>query len=213
MKASSRNAEPVNLVAGFPDFMRRWARQDEANHSRIDFVISEGGNINIDTTAACNISLILTRWHPSFLSCIEPGVRELVDMLVARWDCVTYSSCEGHRATADEPARVRHVRMVSRSAAEHASLGVKLEQLVLLTNAASAGDNVVVVWQEATVCSTHGLEAPGLDLVFAPRSEIGLLYWRDLESAYRLAVAHVRDGQPAGERDLGGGQDRRGHAR
>lgn len=44
-------------------------------------------------------SAIYARTDPRFLAAIEPGIRELVLTVIEQLDCITYSSCEGHRTT------------------------------------------------------------------------------------------------------------------
>jgi hypothetical protein len=182
----------VNRVDGLIDFLRRWDHKGELNCQELRFAVADGGNINLQATPECSESLLLTRWHPSFAASIEAGVRELVMRLVTEWDCVTYSSCEGHRSSAHIPARVRHVRMVSRSKAEHLRLGTLLNRLVDMTNADVGDQDVLLAWKHSIILADQGLEAPGLDLIFEPQSSKESLYWRSLDASYQKCLLHLR---------------------
>jgi hypothetical protein len=185
------NFETVNRIGDLMGFLRRWEDRDELNRALVPLAIADEGNINLHGTSEFSESLLLTRWHPSFESCVEAGVRELVMQLVTDWDCVTYSSCEGHRSSPVVPARVRHVRLLPRSRAEHEQLARMLTQLVALSNDGAADADVGVTWKESVVRSGRSLEAPGFDLVFEPRTTDERTYWQALELPYRRCLAHV----------------------
>ncbi len=203
MLASPPGFERVNRVDGLVDFLRRWERRDELAREELEFAVSSVGNINRDAAPACSESWLLTRWHPSFADSVEAGVRELVLRLVIDWDCVTYSSCEGHRSTAQVPARVRHVRMVSLDRAAHTRLERRLARLVDATNAGLEGPGVRLRVAPSVVDSDDDLQAPGLDLIFEPESADESRYWERLEPAYQRCLAHLGD-----VHDASGGVDR-----
>lgn len=191
MLSHAQSFENVNHVDGLVDFLRRWEHRDELKCKELQFAVADGGNINLRGTSECSESLLLTRWHPSFTACVEAGVRELVIRLVTDWDCVTYSSCEGHRSSVYVPARVRHVRMVSRSRAEHLRLGTMLKRLVDMTNAEVDGPGVLLVLKHSAILADKGLEAPGLDLIFEPQSGDERLYWELLDASYQRCLLHI----------------------
>jgi hypothetical protein len=191
MTAHEHALESINRVHGLIDFLRRWDHKGELRCGELRFAVADGGNINLEGTAECNESLVLTRWHPSFSASIEAGVRDLVMRLVTDWDCVTYSSCEGHRSSAHIPARARHVRMVSRSKAEHLRLGTMLNRLVEMTNADVAEPGVLLAWKPTVILADEGLEAPGLDLIFELQSANESLYWSLLDVSYQRCLWHL----------------------
>lgn len=196
MPSDARGLENVNRVDGLVEFLRRWERRDELNCKKLEFAVANGGNINLQATSESSESLLFTRWHPSFAASVEAGVRELVIRLVTDWDCVTYSSCEGHRSTVSVPARVRHVRMIPRSRAEHLRLTTMLNRLVAMTNADIDDPAVLLTWKHATVLADDGLEAPGFDLIFEPQSDDEQLYWKFLDTTYQkclLCIGQVSD--------------------
>lgn len=183
----------VNYVQGLMDFLIRWEQGDESSHcDPVDFAVSDIGNINLSGTPECYTSYLLTRWHPSFESSIEPGIRELVVGLIDAWDCVTYSCCEGHPANGSVPARLRHVRLIARSPSEHQRLVHLLERLAAVTNENMPHSAVRLRVSRTVVAAEDGLEAPGLDLLFEPDICDNAEYVGELEPVYRECLLHVR---------------------
>lgn len=191
MSSHTQAFESVNRVDGLINFLYRWDHKEELTYKELRFAVAAGGNINLQVTSECNESFLLTRWHPSFAASLEAGVRELVMRLVTEWDCVTYSSCEGHRSIAQVPARVRHVRMVSRSRAEHLRLRSSLSRLVDSTNADLGNPCVRLTLKPSVILAEEGLEAPGLDLIFEPQSGDERLYWRFLDASYQKCILQL----------------------
>lgn len=191
MSSHEQPFESVNRVDGLINFLHRWNHKGELGCRELQFTVTGGGNINLQGTSECNESFLLTRWHPSFADSLEAGVRELVMRLVTKWDCVTYSSCEGHRSIAPVPARVRHVRMVSRSRVEHLRLGSLLSQLVDATNADLWDPAVRLACKPSVILAEEGLEAPGLDLIFEPQSDDESLYWKFLDASYQRCLLQL----------------------
>jgi hypothetical protein len=187
-------APEVNEVDGLVDFLRRWQSREEENRAAVPLRTSENGNINVEGSPQSYSSAIFTRWHASFTDSLEPGVRELVLALIEAWDCITYSSCEGHRSIAGTPWRPRHVRMASRSSAEDQRIGSALDQLVTRTNAPHCGGpGPVLVQRRSTIVGDAGLEMPGWDLVFASTSSDEDGYWASLEPVYRTCLLAVEE--------------------
>lgn len=193
MRAYPPGFESVNRVRDLLGFLRRWENRDELTSEPLPLAVAAEGNINLHGTARFSESLLLSRWHPSFAACVEPGVRELVMRLVSEWDCVTYSSCEGHPSSRDAPARVRHVRLLARSEAEHTRLSTMLARLADLSSTGAGEYGVLVTRRHSVVRSSEGLQAPGLDLVFEPRSADEGSYWELLNPCYRRCLSHVGD--------------------
>jgi hypothetical protein len=186
----------VNYVQGLVEFLVRWDRHDESSRTDpLDFAVSGNGNINLSGTSECCASYLLTRWHPSFESSIEPGVRALVLALVDAWDCVTYSSCEGHPADGSSPPRLRHVRLIARSSEEHQRLWHRLEQLAAATNDSLPVSPVRLGVAPSIVTTEDGLQAPGLDLVFEPHGCDQAEYAEALPPFYEEGLRHVKESQ------------------
>jgi hypothetical protein len=175
------------------DFLARWDRRDESRLDRLPLAVSGKGNINLAGSDAGVMSYLLTRWHPSFEDSIEPGVRALVVQLIRTWDCVTYSSCQGHKAAGMVPARVRHVRLIARSRPEHEQLAGRLQRLAMLTNAQVSGSTVGVAVAPTVVSSEDGVEALGLDLLFEPRGCDEDGYAEAIEAVYEACLRQLRE--------------------
>jgi hypothetical protein len=194
MPFHSQGSKNVNRVEGLVDFLRRWDDREELTSREIEFTVAQGGNINLQASFESSQSHLLTRWHPSFAASIEAGVRELVKRLVTDWDCVTYSSCEGHRSTTHVPMRVRNVRMLPRSKAEHLRLAAMLDRLANTTNAGLRDPAVRLTWQHSVLQAEGGLKAPGLDLIFEPQTSDEPTSWQVLDACYQACLRHVRRG-------------------
>lgn len=194
---------PLNDVRGLLGFLRRWDDRTEAGQQLPQQLKRSGvGNINLRGSADCYHSYLLTRWHPSFELVIEPGVRDLVIALVRHWDCVTYTSCEGHPAQGSVPMRPRHVGLVARSSSEYARLDRLLRTLVDLTNGGSDRGSVRLRLLHRVIIADEDLRAPGLDLLF-DYTAAGLRTRREdhasrasceeLECLYEKCLSHVAE--------------------
>jgi uncharacterized protein len=89
--------------------------------------ISESGEL--DEPSAFS----LTPSHPQFLECIEEGVRDLVMVLIENLNCVTYSSCQGHKLPDGGGVRPRNVGVLCRDQAEQVFLHEFLERIVTIS--------------------------------------------------------------------------------
>lgn len=188
------NPDPdSNRAVGYAGFLRRWQNQQEAGNRELAFAAGAGGNINFTGRDDCSSSHMLTRWHPSFLASIEPGVRDLVQRLVERWDCVTYSSCEGHHSTSAEPMRPRNVRLGSRSALEHTTLIMRFDALCRGVSPTPGNGAVALQCRESSLHLGDGLEAPSLDLVFARASGDEAAYWLEIDVVYQATLISIDD--------------------
>ncbi|MCC8969772.1 hypothetical protein [Bradyrhizobium brasilense] len=73
-------------------------------------------------------SAIYARSDPRFLAAIEPGIRPLVLAVIEHLDCITYSSCEGHR-TADGHVQVgQHVDIFAADLNAQENLAQRLDR-------------------------------------------------------------------------------------
>ena len=185
-------ANPDNVIVGYAAFLHRWINREEADSRRVPTVRGQNGNRNFTGEAESHSSYLLTRWHPSFFDCLEPGVRELVEGLIESWNCITYSSCEGHCSTKHQPLRTRCVRLLTTSFISHKGIVARAQNLCSEVNNASADARVVLVSSQASISLAEGFEAPGVDLNFVPTTTEETDYWKDLEFAYRNAIEAVK---------------------
>ncbi|GMV17879.1 MAG: hypothetical protein HS104_30155 [Polyangiaceae bacterium] len=128
-----------NAIQGLEAFIEAWDASPPAPASSAAATTGESvgpdGQINLEGSATCQSAAIFVPSDPSFVGALEPGVRELCLELIGRLDCVTYSSCQGHRAA--EPGgryRRRHVGIVPRDQAEASRLEDALERVCSATN-------------------------------------------------------------------------------
>ena len=110
--------------------------------------------------------------------------------MVTEWDCVTYSSCEGHRSNTRAPPECAICEWL-RSRAENLRLRGTLDRLVEMTNADVNETGVLLSWKHSVIVGDEGLEAPGLDLIFEPQSDDERLYWKWLDASYSRCLEHV----------------------
>jgi hypothetical protein len=170
-----------NYVTDLGVFITRWNTHEEQQYPALDrVVVGVAGNINYTGEPACSSSLMLTRWHPNFSDVVEPGVRDLVAVLIERLDCITYSSCEGHPATETSEMRCRHVGIVARSRHE-------LERFKgVLVRAAEIGEErSVEVVAEVVQIESDGDDGIGIDVVFRPSSIDDFGYFDELGAVTR----------------------------
>jgi hypothetical protein len=152
---------------------------------------SELDNLNTDGTPNCRAGPVVTRWHPEFFSCIEEGVRDLVEVLVSRMDCITYSSCQGHPGVPGGViARERCVGIVPRDQAELESVLAVLEQAARNTNLEFHSQEVQIVLDRDALTS-DGSSRACIDVRFACLRDVNG-YFRELEPMYRHFLDELR---------------------
>ncbi|CAM2005473.1 hypothetical protein [Acanthopleuribacter pedis] len=111
-------------------FMKLWDQpltEDQAATLKAKAPMSQKrsafGNLNIEGTPFPSQSCLASRFHPDFVSVLEPGVIELVEAVGVHHNLITYTSCEGHHYHHPETANdERHVGILSRDKAEHAAV-------------------------------------------------------------------------------------------
>ena len=184
-----------NYIHGLLAFVERWhTRAEQTLPPSGALITGEAGNINIDGRPESHESLVMTRWHAEFAESLEPGVRELVLKLVSAWNCITYSSCEGHPTTPASGRRHRHVCILPRSATEYAALLAALTSLARTANA-DAGSSGARAKVLQCIVTGDGLEAPSLDLVFSSREgDDDDAYFADLEALYDAVLRALDTG-------------------
>lgn len=175
--------------------MSRW---DEAGLSATKeeraYRVCESGHINIAGTSACALAKAYTRWDAEFAEVIEPGVRQLVFRLIHTYDCITYSSCEGHNSAprACEPLSIRHVGIVPRDEAERRSLTKALEKAANAANRAAGSESVSIEVIQETLDS-EGTAWPCIEIQFKLLAGGCQEYFLELE---RLDLAFQQQLQP-----------------
>src|SRR5262249_18460259 len=96
-RSPMRRSPRINRISNMENFMRSWDDPAHPKNSRRAHLRQTSyGNINKTGIPGDYGTEILSRWHPQFDAALEPGVKEIVLILVRRFGWITYSSCEGH---------------------------------------------------------------------------------------------------------------------
>lgn len=131
-------------------------------------------------------ALIVSRWHPQFADYLEPGVRTLVCRLIDALDCITYSSCEGHRLNQNPPGfSLCHVGILPRDGDELARLKQILTRVAAAVNSADSRSKVRLA-VKSNVLTSEGPDHECIDLVFLAETDCADDYFRDLGPACEL---------------------------
>lgn len=89
--------ERINEITDLQSFIASWANPDsERNKNDVVIHKTEYGNINSTGEIGNYEGYALTKNHGQFLMSIEEGIRELVVLLIEKFNLITYTSCEGH---------------------------------------------------------------------------------------------------------------------
>jgi hypothetical protein len=177
----------MNYLSGLKAFIDAWD-DPFVEASETDRVLkSPQGNLNSEGTSECYGSPALTKYHRWFKKSIEPGVRDLTIALIQKFNCITYSSCQGHFSTADSVMRQRYVGMVPRTDTEYQALSEKLHKLANLTNSQLKNHSVQVVIYENTL-ESEGLVWRCLNLFFVSQFEDEARYFQEIEPVYQTVL-------------------------
>ena len=188
----------MNKFKNLRSFLRNWDASITESVVDAEVKVSLLGNINIAGTAANGSpSHTLTRNDPRFYSFIEPGIRGLVQALIEKFDCITYSSCEGHPSipgkTVFEP---RHVGMIPRDYEEYLVLHKSLIYLTACVNermcAPGSDHGVYIVTRIEPVESDDGDPLYGLDLYFYKLEDDEGKYFSEVNTATSMLTELVQ---------------------
>lgn len=185
-------------------FMRLWDRplSDEemqrlGEAAPISQIRSDFGNLNNTGAPFPADSCLASRFHPDFVSVIEPGVKELLLTIAIDHNLVTYTSCEGHdyRANEREPDE-RHVGVIPRDEAEMERAVKTFEAVGEQINRALEASSVEATLMAHTVSDGNRVY-PALDLYLSKKAQA---QWDDYfaqidDAAERLTVL-LREAEP-----------------
>lgn len=107
----------TNFLNNLDEFVAKWDNGDFASSNSVNEA-SDRGELNTDGTLGNTVAFVFTKNDPRFWTSVEPRVRALVKCMIQRFDCITYSSCEGHPASRDIPYKMRHVGILPRDDVE-----------------------------------------------------------------------------------------------
>ena len=180
-----------NRATGIAGFLDGW---DAPAPPSAGPEVSDDGNISVDGALATYVGHMIGRRHPDFGRFIEPGVRDLVDVLVDDLGLVTYSSCEGHRySSSDRAPGLRMVGVLPRSDGE-----LRLATVVLLAAIRKARRTLPTEVGARAIVTVDRLEGETpterwttVDLQFVPVGGWDH-YFADLDAVTSGVVAGVR---------------------
>ena len=186
-----------NAVAGLEAFLEEWDRKRSRAPARgaVDTgpdPKGPGGQINVEGSAICLSASIYVPDDPRFVDALEPGVRDLCMGLIEKLDCITYSSCEGHRSDEGGRFRPRHVGIVARDTEEAARLEAVLEGLCQRTNREHSELRVRVLLVVSQVAGDRG-EWPCFDLLFFSDPVSEREYFLETEVLGRSFAKNLRE--------------------
>jgi uncharacterized protein len=172
-----------NQLSGLRSFMQRWDCPSSSGAHAVEHRAGIGDQINLEGDAACVKATSYTRCERPFEYAIESGVRILVDHLIEHFNCITYSSCAGHRATLTSPQRVRHVGIVPRNDEEFERLRAILQECADIVNVTAPTDVRVRIARE--MLTDGGLCMPVLDVFFEPTGKASAeSYFSQVDAPY-----------------------------
>lgn len=132
------------------------------------------------------------QWHCQFEDAIEVGIKQLVLLLVNKFDWITYTSCEGHIYGHHSIHPVeRHVGLLSRSNAEKQAVIQVFQQLCSIIN---SHYRVYPIRLETLI---HSIESdgnlyPAIDLFFRKRRLVPWkIYFVKVDDIYKSALVEL----------------------
>jgi hypothetical protein len=184
----------VNYLGGVRGLLERWDRGGCGSGER-PVVAGASGNVNIHGSASETAAYIFAPHEPQFLGSLEPRIRPLVVALIDAMDCVTYSSCQGHRTTKHSPARPAAVGLLARHPDEGAYLHAVLSRLADRAMAGFLSREVGVRVTLGTLDSDNGPH-PCVDLQFVSTTGDEAAYFAAIDDAVALLTRLIVDARP-----------------
>ncbi len=177
-------------LSGIKEFIASW--DDPFVEEKEGEIIRESGegHINTDGTTACFNSPIFTRYHRKFKRSLEAGIRELATILILKFNCITYSSCQGHFSTPDAVMRQRYVGIIPRNDNEYQKVKKLLLDLAEQTNAQIPG-SCVRLWVDEDQVNSEDCSLPCLHLFFVGVDGDEKRYFTDVEIVYKKLLENL----------------------
>lgn len=189
------NFEGKNYLSNVKAFIANWDSGGALTDGRnAQHSVSVYGNINTSGAHDEKSAPILCPAHPKFFEVIEPGVHELVRILVSKFDLITYTSCEGHcYPEGIAECNERNVGILPRSNAELEQvidLFWHVEQSVEL----STRNEPVYFETVATVVESDDCKFPAVDVFFRKRETVPWKkYFAHVDQLYMRVITLLRD--------------------
>jgi uncharacterized protein len=180
----------LNVMRDVESFLAAW---DDAGHPyntrHVVLRSTAFGEVNDTGRPGTDSGKVLTRWHPSFPDALEPGVRELVLLLIERFGWITFSACEGHayEGLDVEPVE-RVVCLLPRDEAERVATIDRLAPALARVNGDGAARVRPALVAEVLRSKSSSARYPVLDLRFTRTPGTA---WPDYFSAVDRTYAAV----------------------
>jgi hypothetical protein len=185
----------VNHLGGMEEFLKQWDGEQSARPGALaPLCTSIWGHINLEGTPSCIEAAIFVKSHPQFDSALEPGVKQLVHELISLFDCVTYTSCQGHISAVDhsvteaDSVKPRHVGILPRNEAEHQQLFHLLSTAATHVNERMSVRSVWVAVRDQILTSEES-DVSCIDVVFADASRDAEDYFVHVDGVYQEFIA------------------------
>lgn len=193
-----------NSMRDVAEFLRRW-QDPSAIRVPVLLLTSPEGNINTVGLPGVQEADDLDPAHPQWREALEPGVRDLVEVCVSEWGCVTYDSCQGHAYTGASMAPVpRRVGILPRDAEEWAAVAAALCRVAAAVTARCPAPVRVLVGSDRLECQSGKDGRPVLDLSLEPAAGHGWGdYFAAVDEATAAVVAAIRRESPRAEQVCG----------
>lgn len=179
----------INIIYNLRFFIRLWDSKKQSSSQPIKIGISDDGNYNFTGAEDSFTAPALTRWHPSFALCIEPGVRELVICLIEKFNCITFSSCEGHNSSATGVFSARHVSIVPRNNAEFTRYTQIFSEIAAQINKDLPCS---VIIESRKIMTNDGPTRNSVDIIFGGHIQTTHNVGKDLEDVYMAFLEKIK---------------------
>jgi len=175
----------VNRMDRILDYMRSWDFSLEVQGNDLKIVEGPEGNISETGDVEKPTSVILTPAHPQFYDCVEKGVTELVRILVEDINCITYSSCQGHKILELDIILPRNIGVLCRDEAEQ----IFLKDLFMdaAANSRPQRPNIFNDWVESGNDLFRTVE-----IVFECGPTQRENYWYNMEESYNSFLSNLK---------------------
>lgn len=187
----------VNSMRDVAAFIRRWD-DPAAERAPARLVHSAYGNINTVGLPGTHEADDLDPHHPQWDAAIEPGVKPLVNLAVARWNAITYDSCAGHAYDGLElDPRIRQLGIIPRDRREYQAVANALCRVATNVAGKLPSPIALVIGRAELQCESAGTRSPVLDLRLEPsRPSAWQDYFAHLDAATALVAEAMRMTRP-----------------
>ena len=183
----------TNRMSNLEGFLDAWKDEKHPrNIVQVHLYDTPYGNINNTGELGNYHGHAVSKWHHQFEDAIETGVKQLVLLLVYRFDYITYTSCEGHYYGHKSIHPVeRHAGLIPRSLAEQETIVQVFQHLCATVNSQYQFYPIHLQTLIHSIESDGNLY-PAVDLFFRKRRMIPWkIYFDKLDNIYESALTQL----------------------